>query len=216
MRFSVILLLGLLPLQGMSASPETFRQAKKVINKIYVENPISFYCNCPYKNTNNKLRPDWKACGYQPRKNPRRAARIEWEHVVPAWWLGHQRQCWKQGGRKFCRKNDPIFKKAEADLMNLVPAIGEVNGDRSNYRFGMLEGEQRKYGQCDMEIDFKQRVVEPPPHRRGDIARIYFYMSEKYNIKINKSQRRLFEVWNKQDPISEWEKIRNKKIQLVK
>ena len=74
MRFTVILLIGLLPLQGMSAPPETFRQAKKIISKIYAENPISFYCDCPYKKINGKLRANWKACGYQPRKNPRRAA----------------------------------------------------------------------------------------------------------------------------------------------
>ena len=216
MRLAVILLIGLLPLQGMSAPPETFRQAKKVISKIYAENPISFYCDCPYQKIKGKLVVDWQACGYKPRKNPRRASRIEWEHIVPAWWLGHQRQCWQKGGRKYCSKHDPVFRKAEADLMNLVPAIGEVNGDRSNFRFGMIEGEARNYGQCDMEIDFKQRVAEPPPHRRGDIARIYFYMSEKYNIRLSKAQRRLFEIWDKQDPISEWEKNRIKKIESLK
>ena len=92
--------------------------------------------------------------------------------------------------------------------MNLVPAVGEINGDRSNFRFGILEGEVRNYGQCDMEIDFKQRVAEPPPHRRGDIARIYFYMSKKYNLKISSAQHKLFTAWDKQDPISEWEQKR--------
>jgi len=132
--------------------------------------------------------------------------------VVPAWWIGHQRQCWQQGGRKHCRKSDPVFRKAEADLHNLVPAVGEVNGDRSNYRFGMLEGEMRRYGSCDFEVEFKQRTVEPAAHIRGDIARIYFYMRATYGIRLSKQQRRLFEIWDRQDPEDEWERERKRRI----
>lgn len=64
-----------------------------------------------------------------------RATRIEWEHIVPAWVMGHQRQCWQKGGRKSCTDTDPVFREMEADLHNLAPAIGEVNGDRSNYLY---------------------------------------------------------------------------------
>lgn len=216
MRLIFILVLTvLLPAKGMTATPKSFSSAKRVISKIYSQNPVSFYCNCKYYSIKGKLKTDFNSCGYTPRKNAKRAARIEWEHVVPAWWLGHQRQCWQNGGRRNCRKTDPVFRKAEADIMNLVPAVGEVNGDRSNYRFGMIEGEARRYGQCDMEIDFKRRVAEPTADRRGDIARTYFYMSKKYNIKISSSQKKLFNAWNKQDPESGWEKKRNKMIAVI-
>lgn len=59
------------------------------------------------------------------------------EHIVPAWTFGHQRQCWKNGGRENCANDDPVFKAMEADLFNLYPAVGEVNGDRSNFNYGM-------------------------------------------------------------------------------
>ncbi|EGH19336.1 endonuclease I, partial [Pseudomonas savastanoi pv. glycinea str. race 4] len=36
-------------------------------------------------------------CGYVPRKSAKRASRIEWEHIVPAWQIGHLRQCWQNG-----------------------------------------------------------------------------------------------------------------------
>lgn len=49
----------------------------------------------------------------------------------------------------------------EGDLHNLVPVIGELNGDRSNYSFSMLPGEPRVYGEPDFEVNFKQRKVEP-------------------------------------------------------
>jgi len=31
-------------------------------------------------------------------KNLKRASRIEWEHIVPAWFFGHNLDCWKRGG----------------------------------------------------------------------------------------------------------------------
>lgn len=64
-------------------------------------------------------------------------------------------------------------------MKNLVPAIGEGNGDRSNFRLGMIAGEPRKYGQCDVEIDFKKRVVEPRPEIRKKVAETYFYFEER-------------------------------------
>ncbi len=131
---------------------------------------------------------------------------MEWEHVVPAWWLGHQLQCWQDGGRPNCRKTDKTFRLAEADVRNLVPAIGEVNGDRSNFRFGMLEGEAKQYSKCDFEVDCKARVAEPRPEVRGDIARTYIYMADKYKIRLSMQQRRLFDTWSKQDPIDSWER----------
>lgn len=121
--------------------------------------------------------------------------------------------CWKQGGRKACKK-DPTFKAMEANLYNLVPAIGEINGDRSNYKFGMIEGVATQYGACQITIDFKAKRVEPPAHVRGDIARIYFYMSEKYKIRLSEQQIKLFQAWDKLDPESDWEIERASMIKL--
>jgi deoxyribonuclease-1 len=202
----------ILSLSAQAEPPASFSQAKKVTSQFYSDHQTTFYCGCDYHKVDGKLRTDLDSCGYTPRKNANRAGRVEWEHVVPAWWIGHQRQCWQDGGRKNCRKTDPFFRKAEADLYNLVPSIGEVNGDRSNYRFGMLEGEERRYGTCDFEIDFKQRVAEPDPAIRGDIARIYFYMSDTYNIRLSKQQQRLLEIWGRQDPVDDWERERKRRI----
>lgn len=66
--------------------------------------------------------PDLASCGYEVRKRSERANRIEWEHIVPAADFGRQRQCWQEGGRKNCVKNDPLFAQMEGDMHNLVPA----------------------------------------------------------------------------------------------
>ncbi len=215
MRFSTVLLLSLLiPAYASAEHPKSFSSAKRILKDIYTDNPTSFYCGCNYTAQGKKLVPQFENCGFKPRKNAKRAKRIEWEHVMPAWAFGHQLQCWQEGGRKACKKN-PNFKRMESDLHNLVPAIGEVNGDRSNFSFAQMEGEPRVYGSCDMEVNFKARKVEPAPHVRGDIARTYFYMRDQYGVRISRKQEQLFNAWAKLDPVSSWELERNRVIEKI-
>ena len=103
----------------------------------------------------------------------------------------------------------------EADLHNLVPAVGELNGDRSNRSFSMVSGEPRAYGKCDFEIDFDTDKVEPMPSVRGNISRTYFYFEKQYGLRISKKQRRLFNVWDREDPVDDWERTRNFMIKNI-
>ena len=209
----LLLLAAILLLPWLSeASPKNFRQAKKIALALHHPQDPSFYCGCDILRNGKKLVPDLLGCGYRYRKQLKRASRIEWEHVVPAWEFGHQRQCWQQGRRKNCSKNDKVFKRMEGDLHNLVPAVGEVNGDRSNYRFSQWGGQPQQYGQCDFIVDFKGRKAQPPANRRGDIARIYFYFQQQYHLKIAKSQLKLFSAWNKIDPVDQAECRRERRI----
>ena len=194
------------------AANQSFSQSKKALAAIYKgQHQTSFYCGCDFNYQGKKLIPDLNSCGYQVRKQQKRASRIEWEHVMPAWAFGHQRQCWQNGGRKACKK-DPEFKTMEGDMHNLVPAIGEVNGDRSNYRFTQWNGQPTQYGQCDMLVDFKNKQVQPPQKSKGAIARTYFYMADRYKLKLSKKETQLFNVWDKQNPPSRWECKRNELI----
>ncbi|GLS83094.1 endonuclease [Paraferrimonas haliotis] len=197
--------------------PSSFSNAKKVAMTLYSQElPMqSFYCGCPIIINQKKWQPDLEACGYQARKQPKRASRIEWEHIVSAWELGHQSQCWQQGGRSHCRKTDANFKRMEADLHNLVPAIGEVNGDRSNYRFSALPNNASQYGACQMVVDFKARKASPPQQARGAIARTYWYMQQQYGLTISAAQQQLFEAWNNQYPVSDIECRRNHLIRSI-
>jgi len=211
---------------ALSLNAASFSKSKKILlKKIYFDNQISFYCSNPYevKQINGKEKTlivqDSKY--YSPRKpfyksgKPNtRAERIEWEHVMPAHNFGKHLQCWQEGGRKNCRK-DKTFKTMEADMHNLVPAIGEVNGNRSNYRYGADTPKIGQYGNCQFEVDFKAKRAYPKEDIRGDIARIYFYMSDKYNVRLSKQERKMMEVWDKQDPVSEWERIKNKRVEKL-
>jgi len=191
--------------------PRTFREAKEIAWKIYAERPVDFYCGCKYEG--NRI--DLKSCGYSVRKDANRAGRVEWEHIVPAWVIGNQRQCWQKGGRENCTANDPVFAAAEADLHNLVPSVGEVNGDRSNFAYGMLTEQPSQYGQCQMVIDFKQKTAMPPENVRGPAARVTLYMADRYKLRLSSQDRRTYEAWNKMYPVSEWEQWRNQKVACV-
>lgn len=206
----------------------SFSKSKKLMEQVYYDNMFSFYCNCQYSyqitDKSVKAVVDNKSCGYMPRKNQKRGKYIEWEHVVPAWAFGNTRKCWREEictdkygnkykGRKCCTKIDKVFKAMEADMYNLYPAVGELNADRKNYKYGIIPGEERKYGACDFEV--ADKLVEPKEDIRGDIARTYFYMEKTYNVPISDKQRKLFEVWDKQDKIDEWEIIRAKRIEKI-
>ena len=192
-------------------APRTFSEAKKIASGLYAPQSTEFYCGCKYSGSRVNL----AACGYVPRKNANRAKRIEWEHIVPAWQIGHLRQCWQNGGRKNCTKNDPVYQRAEADLHNLVPSIGEVNGDRNNFSFGWLPVQTGQYGSCLTQVDFKAKKVMPRPSVRGMIARTYFYMSKQYRLPLSKQDRQLYEAWNKTYPVDTWEIQRNQRVACV-
>ena len=87
----------------------------------------------------------------------------------------------------------------QADMYNLYPAIGEVNGRRSNYSMAIIKGEKREFGKCDVEI--KNKKVEPKESIRGEIARTYLYMDSVYPGRgiISKKNRKLFDAWNRSD-----------------
>jgi deoxyribonuclease-1 len=202
----------------------SFAKAKKLAVEIAAAHPITLYCGCPYRDTTV----DFTSCGYQPRGKPDSARRLQWEHVVPAENFGRSFPEWREGhpacvdnngtpftGRNCARKVSPAFRLLEADLYNLVPESAETNRLRSNYSPGLLPGEPRSFGACDLEI--QDRTVEPRPDIRGDIARIYFYMDQAYPGRgiLSRQNRQLFAVWAKEDPVDTWERARATRIEAV-
>ncbi|KGM29302.1 deoxyribonuclease I [Photorhabdus luminescens] len=201
------------------AAPATFEQAKVELRKrIYHDQFKSgegtFYCGCDWQWTGKSGgRAILSSCGYQVRSQQNRAERIEWEHIVPAWVFGHQRQCWQNGGRKNCVSSDPVFRAMESDMHNLAPSIGEVNGDRSNFGYGMLpKNMPNDYGHCSSKVDFKSRTFEPRNEVKGQVARINFYMHDRYNLSMSRQQQQLFIAWDRQYPPSKWERERDNRI----
>lgn len=186
-----------------------FAGAKKVLPQVFAGIEEDFYCGCRY--TGKEV--DLASCGYVARKNENRASRIEWEHVVPAAQLGLQQQCWQQGGRKNCSGKDAAFDRMEGDLNNLVPAVGEVNGDRGNMSYGAwTRAPEHVYGQCASVPDFRNRRFQPRDEVRGRAARISLYMASRYGLSVSRQDRQLWCAWAKSHPVDQWEKTRNERI----
>ncbi len=208
--FTVVVQL-LLSFQASADAPVTFSAAKVIAKEQIFFDKLSIaqgdlYCGCKWEWVGRSGgRIDAKSCGYETRAQQNRAERIEWEHILSAWAFGHQRQCWQNGGRKNCVATDPVFRAMEANLFNLYPSVGEVNGDRSNYRFGMVQGVPAQYGACPTKVDFKARIAEPRAEAKGLIARSKMYMHDRYGLNMSRQQQQLMMAWDRQYPVTAWE-----------
>lgn len=201
---------------AVQSAPQTFDRAKIELRQ-YVyhdQNTVgAFYCGCKWNWVGRSGgRVDLGSCGYEVRADRNRAERTEFEHVVPASHYGRARQCWQNGGRKNCNATDPVFNAMEADMHAITVAEGEANMDRANFDFGMLPGIKPQHGQCPIKVDFKGRTVEPRDEIKGQIARIYFYFHDRYNLVMSRQQQQLMMAWDRQFPATAWERERDRRI----
>jgi deoxyribonuclease I len=181
------------PAHAQNTRIDSFAQAKKLLPQVYAGHQQTFYCRCAY--TGKTV--DFTSCGYhskaeqhpgadpeKARRKQEHAKRLQWEHVVLAENFGRSFPEWREGtsacvdkngkafkGRHCASRVSQTFRFMEADLYNLMPESAETNRRRSNYQMGLVPGEDREFGSCDVEI--KDRTFEPRPEIRGDIARIY-------------------------------------------
>lgn len=199
------------------SEPLSFREAKTHMPGIFskLTKAKTIYCGCNIIFYENGYKPDLASCGYKIRSNEQRAKRIEAEHIMPAHAIGKKRECWILGGRKECSENDPEFIYMEGDLHNLYPSIGEVNGDRSNYRFVEKLKGKSPYGKCSVVINTKKKVASIPNRAKGIVARAYLYMSSTYKIPLTSEEINMFRYWNKKYKVTKNECIRNKLIKEI-
>ena len=187
----------------VDTSPMNFSESKNFLKQQVIKaGDLDYYCGCPINKMGKKLTVDLKTCGYEVRKNEERASRIEFEHVIPASFFGRQLKCWQDGGRKNCTGNDPKFSAMEGDPHNLLPVVGEVNGDRGSMKYSMIASTDGfGYGQCGSRVDFKSNAFMPRKDALGDIARINFYFNKRYGMKTSNQQQRMFQSWSRLDPV---------------
>ncbi len=139
-------------------------------------------------------------------------AGLQVEHIYPASWMAAFLGC---GSPEQCRATNERFNRMEADLHNLFPVRAELKQARSNFRFGIVEGELREFGECNFERDKDSHVVEPRPITRGNIARTIFYMHKEYGLPIDSRDVDLLKQWNREDPPNCNEMRRNNVIEEI-
>jgi len=198
---------------SFATPPNNFDSAKKMAADLFSNHRVTLYCGCSYS-VENKV--DLKSCGMDTAAPIARANRIEWEHMMPAEHFGRYHKCWTEQlcvndsngkaykGRKCCEKIDADFRRKEAELYNLWPAVGAVNQERSNYTFTVIPNKRGFYG-CEFDADKDKKLAEPPDRAKGIVARANLFMADKYKIEFSKEQRDLFNTWNKKFPPDAWE-----------
>lgn len=202
---------------------DSFAWAKRVLaQEVYFDHRITFYCKAAYDERGRVTLP----VGFETEKYKGRAEKIEWEHVVPAENFGRTFSEWREGhpecvdkrgpfkGRHCAEKVNLEYRRMQADMYNLYPAIGAVNAARQNYNFVMLPGVPPSFGSCAMKIEGTK--VEPPEYVRGAIARTYKYMASTYpRFTISSQQKQLFGAWDALYPVDKWECTRAKRIETI-
>lgn len=218
-----------------------FDEAKRELGRIYAAagQHVDLYCGCTFlAEPGRGLRVDLSGCGYVSARDASRAERIEWEHAVPAAAFGHTFSEWREGhprcvdskgnkfhGRKCARVASAEFARIEADLHNLFPVVGEVNGLRGDLPMGVLDPPEHtrarshagtassfRFGACQSAIE--RGVFLPRREVRGDLARAYKYMNASYPERglIDDAHRPVFDAWDREDPPDAWERERNARI----
>ena len=118
MRF-VLTLISIIVLSSQAFPQNTqitsFSKSKRLLQKLYKAHPVTLYCGCSFSDK----KPDLSSCGYIPKKDWKRANRIEWEHVVPAHAFGQSFPEWRAGHPKCVSKKGKKFKGRKcAEKMN--------------------------------------------------------------------------------------------------
>ena len=96
-------------------------------------------------------------------------------------------------------------------MHNLYPAWQETDVTRGDTAYGVIAGENWRYENCDFERHLG--VTEPRPIARGNIARAIFYMHSQYGVPIDVNMLAQLKLWNREDPPSKQEMLRNNRIE---
>lgn len=202
---------------------DSFAKAKKMLERqVYFDNRVTIYCGYPFDEEKNIDLPD----GFMTKKHQKRANKMEWEHAVPAENFGQAFSEWRDGhpkcvnkgksfkGRKCAEKVNIQYRHMQADMYNLFPAVGSVNGVRANKRYSELPSAKVAFGTCEAKVDGKR--FEPPVRSKGQVARAALYMADSYDkYRLSRQQEQLFNAWNKMYPVDQWECTRAKRIEKL-
>ncbi|MCF0245175.1 MAG: endonuclease [Bacteroidaceae bacterium] len=142
------------------------------------------------------------------------------EHSFPkSWWGGGSNQAYK-------------------DIHHLMPSESDINSKKSNYPMGVVLEDKNgngctKVGKGTYGGTATTNLWEPADEWKGDFARAYFYMVTCYSNYTWQGEEALKQLenndwptlkkwtydlllqWNREDPVSDFERIRNDKVYAI-
>ena len=175
------------------ALPLTSAQASNtddLLMSLYPEGGSSLFCDSKFTRINSRIR------------------------ATPLYPLSYVRAELECGTNSQCQSNSR-YRLISADLHNLFPMQSSVNLKRRNAEFGNISDPEQpeaiKKG-CALFKSFQD--LEPADNLKGDVARVYLYMANTYNMPIKANFQTMLE-WNQLDPPDDAEKERNNRIESL-
>lgn len=175
----------------------------------------TFFCEQPFSAAGELQPADHK-------HQPALSEKVQWMHIVPLKQLAHSYACYQQKclnkkgkvfqGLRCCQQQDTQFQRMARDLHNLVPESRLLKQQRTRYRFAEFSNASTASHGCPLYIDKKHKLLEPPPSKRGMIARTYLYMKDTYPFTLSAEESALYWRWHQQYPVIPAERERNEKI----
>jgi endonuclease I len=121
------------------------------------------------------------------------------------------------------------------DLHHVLPTDGYVNNKRSNWPYGQVTSASwngqngSKLGNTNSYSGYSDKAFEPIDSFKGDIARIYFYMTTRYEgedagwsnwtmangANLTQDAINMLMQWHHKDPVSQKELNRNEAIYAI-
>jgi deoxyribonuclease-1 len=132
------------------------------------------------------------------------------DQIYATEWILDHLNC---ASRSECYAQNKQFRQMEADMHNLYPAWSDLMVYRSGRSYGNIPGEDSRFDQCDFE--WNPEIVEPRDLSKGNVARSILYMNRQYKLPVSAEMMAIMKAWNKQDPPSEQERIRNDRIEQL-
>ena len=138
---------------------------------------------------------------------------VAWVQVVPGEYFGRDFACmrkptcsnsWEKkkfGSPICCRRVNAQYREMEADLYNLIPVVSAFARFQEGKPFGLVKKPLHRVG----EIKIGATKIEPPDDVKGNIARVYLYMQDRYGLKLSKAEQKVFLQWHESDRVDEHE-----------
>lgn len=110
-----------------------------------------------------------------------------------------------------------LYSHQQSDLNILLPSQSGANSLRGDLPFGEpVSGINSDYFPARAGLDAQgNRVFEPRPERRGDVARITFYFATRWGKDIGADEEAVLRAWAAADPVDDRERDRNNAVESL-
>ena len=193
-------------------APDNRSQAKNIVKMINFDYKTTRLNGCGYtydpKTCMDKTLVDTSTCSVKEKKQT-----MQWMQVVPDTFYGRDMACMNEKvcvspytgesyrGKLCCRQTNAEYRKMEAELFNLIPVVSAISKKHEGKPFGDIKKPKKLVGKVKIDDNY----IEPPDEVKGDIARVYLYMDQRYSLQLTTDEKEMFLRWHNLDAVDQRE-----------